>query len=139
MVQEGQTAKVHYKGMLDDGSVFDSSEGKDPLSFQVGGGQVIAGVDTAVREMEVGETKTVKVGHEDAYGTTRDDMVGTIPRAQFPDNIEPRKGMMLQMRTDQGALPVTIVDVTDEGVKIDGNHPLAGKDLTFELTLVEVT
>jgi len=138
MVQEGQTVKVQYKGTLNDGSVFDSSDENKPLSFQLGQGQVIAGFEKAVSELEVGETKTVQVAADDAYGQVRDDMIGTIPNEQFPDNIEPQEGMMLQMQTPRGAIPIKVVEVTDEGVKIDGNHPLAGEDLTFELTLVEV-
>ena len=137
MVQEGQTVKVHYKGTLDDGSVFDSSEGKDPLTFKVGSGQVIPGFDSAIREMDVGETKTVKIESSDAYGQVRDEMIGVIPKDRFPDEIDPEEGMMLQMQTEQGAFPIKVIELRDDGVKVDGNHPLAGQDLTFELTLVE--
>lgn len=137
MVQDGRQVKVHYKGTLDDGSVFDSSEGKEPLAFELGGGKVIAGIEDAVREMDVGETKNVTIECDKAYGAVRNDMVATIPKEQFPDNIDPKEGMMLQMRSDQGTLPIKVVEVSNESVKVDGNHPLAGKDLTFELTLVE--
>jgi len=138
MVQDGQTAKVHYKGSLDDGSVFDSSEGKEPIAFEMGAGEVIPGFEVAVREMEVGETKTVQVPPAQGYGEVRDDMIADIPRGQFPDSIEPKPGMMLQMRTEDGALPIEVVEVGEQTVKVDANHPLAGKELTFELTLVEV-
>jgi peptidylprolyl isomerase len=138
MVETGQTAKVHYKGTLKDGSVFDSSEGKEPLAFEIGAGQVIAGFENAVRDMDVGETRTVTIESKEAYGPVRDDMIASIPKGEFPKHIEPQQGMMLQMRTEQGSLPIKIVDVTDDTVKVDGNHPLAGEDLSFELTLVEV-
>ncbi|MFO7871434.1 MAG: peptidylprolyl isomerase [Kiritimatiellia bacterium] len=137
MVQKGKNVKVHYKGMLKDGSVFDSSEGQDPLSFKVGEGQMIAGVEKAVTEMKVGETRKVDIPSQDAYGESRDDMVASIPRDQFPDNIEPKEGMMLKMQSSQGDIPVRVTGVTEEKVEIDANHPLAGKDLEFELTVVE--
>ena len=137
MVQDGLTVKVHYKGTLDDGSVFDSSEGREPLAFELGGGQVIPGFESAVREMDVGETKNVKIESQDAYGAVREEMIVVIPREQFPDQIDPKEGMTLQMRTEQGAIPIRVVEIQDAGVKVDANHPLAGQDLNFELTLVE--
>ena len=137
MVAPGTTVKVHYKGTLDDGSVFDSSEGRAPLEFQVGSGQVIPGFDAAIREMEVGATKTVKIPSAEAYGTAREEMIATIPHAKFPADLDLEIGLALELATPQGPLPVRVVDIDDEkGVTIDGNHPLAGLDLTFELTLV---
>ena len=138
MVNDGQTAKVHYKGSLDDGTVFDSSQDKEPIVFEMGAGQVIPGFESAVREMEIGETKTVTLPAAQGYGEVRDDMIADIPRSQFPEHIELKPGLMLQMRTEDGALPIEVVAVTDESVKVDANHPLAGKELTFELTLLEV-
>lgn len=138
MIQNGQQVKVHYTGTLDDGSQFDSSEGRDPLTFAIGGGQVIPGFEAAVREMEVGETKSVTIPCAEAYGSVRPEMIATIPSTDFPDTITPEVGMVLQMQTEQGPLPLTVREVNDEGVTVDGNHPLAGKDLTFALTLVEV-
>jgi peptidylprolyl isomerase len=88
--------------------------------------------------MAVGETKTINIPSEEAYGARRDEMVATIPKAEFPDNIDPKEGMMLQMQTDRGPLPLKVVSVSEDDVTVDGNHPLAGQDLTFELTLVEV-
>ena len=139
MVQAGQNVKVHYKGTLEDGSVFDSSEGKEPLAFEIGGGQVIPGFENAVQDMDVGETKTVKIPSGEAYGEVVDEMIVTIPKEEFPDEIDAQEGMMLQMNTAQGAIPIKVVDVSENGVKVDGNHPLAGEDLTFELTLVEAS
>lgn len=138
MIATGKKVKVHYKGTLDDGSVFDSSEGKDPIEFQVGAGQVIPGFDAAVKEMEPGDTKTVKIPSGEAYGEPQKEMIGTVPHEQFPEGFKPEVGQTLQLKTPQGALPVRVVEVEDEGVTIDANHPLAGEDLTFELTLVEV-
>lgn len=138
MVDPGKTVKVHYKGTLNDDSVFDSSEGRDPLEFQLGSGQVIPGFDAAVQQMEVGSTKTIKIPSAEAYGEVRQDMIAMIPHEQFPDDLKPEVGQTLHLKTPQGALPVSVVKIKDDGVIIDGNHPLAGQDLTFELRLVEV-
>lgn len=138
MVDNGKTVKVHYKGTLDDGSVFDSSEGKDPLEFQVGAGQVIPGFDSAVQGMSEGETKTVKIASAEAYGDQREDMIAEIPQDQIPNDMDVKVGQALQLKTPQGDVPVQVVDVNDDNVKVDANHPLAGQDLTFELTLVGV-
>lgn len=137
MIEPGKTVKVHYTGTLQDGSVFDSSKGREPLEFQVGSGQVIPGFDEAVRQMEVGGSKTIKIPSEDAYGEVREDMIALIPHAQFPDGLNPQVGQTLQLQTPEGALPVRVTDVQDEGVVIDGNHPLAGETLTFELKVME--
>jgi peptidylprolyl isomerase len=138
MVQDGKQVKVHYTGTLEDGSVFDSSEGRDPLEFSIGSSQVIPGFESAVREMAVGETKKVTIPCQEAYGDVRKEMIATIPSSDFPDTIKPEVGMVLQMQTDQGPLPLKVLEISDEGVTVDGNHPLAGKDLTFDLTLVEI-
>lgn len=138
MIEPGSTVKVHYKGTLDDGSVFDSSEGKNPLEFEVGSGQVISGFDAAVQKMDEGATETVKIPSAEAYGDVREEMIATIPHEQFPDDLNPQVGQTLELKTAQGSLPVRVVEIKNEGVIIDGNHPLAGEDLTFELTVVEV-
>ncbi len=138
MVRDGQTAKIHYIGTLDDGSVFDSSEGKEPLAFEVGTGTVIAGLENVVRDMDVGETKTVHLDSEEAYGDVRHELIADVPKEQFPESVEPQPGLAIQVQTDQGVLPARIVDVSDEVVTIDANHPLAGQDLTFEVSLLEV-
>ena len=138
MIEEGKTVKVHYKGTLSDGHVFDSSEGRDPIEFQIGSGQVIPGFEAAVKELAVGETKKVEIPCAEAYGESRDDLVGEAPLSRLPDDLEPEVGMVLQMQTPDGDMAVRIVDMDEENMTLDANHPLAGQDLTFELTLVEI-
>ncbi len=138
LASRGDTVRVHYTGTLTGGEEFDSSRGRDPLEFTLGGGQVIAGFDDAVTGMAPGEAKTVVIPAEQAYGPRRDEMVGEVPRAQFPPKIEPRVGQQLQMQQNGQAFAVTVAEVTDLVVRLDGNHPLAGKDLTFRLELVEI-
>ena len=137
MVETGKTVKVHYTGTLNDGSVFDSSQGRAPLEFQVGADQVIPGFDAAIQQMDVGTTKTITIPSNQAYGEVRQEMIALIPHEQFPEGLNPEVGQTLQLRTPEGELPVRVTDVQNNGVVIDGNHPLAGKDLTFELTLIE--
>lgn len=139
MIEQGKTVAIHYKGTLDDGSIFDSSENREPLEFTVGSGQVIPGFDAAVRDMSNGETKTIKIPCEEAYGKIRDEMIADIPREQFPKEISPEVGQMLQVSTPEGAMPVRVIEVREDCVVIDCNHPLAGQDLTFELTVVSVS
>ena len=138
MIENGKTVQVHYKGTLADGTVFDSSEGRDPLEFQTGVQSVIPGFEAAVVEMAVGETKTVTIACAEAYGESSEDMVGLVPRASLPEDIDPEVGMMLEMHTQDGSLPVRVVAVDEENITVDANHPLAGEDLTFELALVAV-
>jgi len=138
MIEDGKKVKVHYKGTLADGSVFDSSEGRDPLEFELGSGQVIAGFEQAVRAMETGDTQSVEIPCAEAYGETREDLVAQIPRTNIPDDIEPELGLSLQLNTPDGVVVVRIVELSEETVTLDGNHQLAGQDLTFELTLVGV-
>jgi FKBP-type peptidyl-prolyl cis-trans isomerase 2 len=134
----GDTVRIHYTGKLGDGEVFDSSRDREPLEFTLGGGQVIAGFDAAVTGMQPGDEKTVTIPAEEAYGPRRDEMVGEVPRAQFPPNIEPQVGQQLQMQQNGQSFVVTVAGVSDDVVRLDANHPLAGKDLTFELELVEI-
>ena len=138
MIENGQKVKIHYTGTLDDGNKFDSSEGRDPLEFETGSGMVIPGFDSAVRDMEVGGKKTVTLPAKEAYGELREEMIGDIPRDRFPADLELAIGMPLQMEGPQGPLPVVIKEVKEDAVTIDANHPLAGKDLTFALELVEI-
>ena len=138
MIEAGKTVKVHYKGTLNDGTVFDSSEGRDPIEFELGGGTVIPGFETAVGEMEVDETKSVTIPSAEAYGEINQDMVGLVPRSNLPDDIEPEVGMVLSMQSPDGEMPVRIVELDGENLTLDANHPLAGQDLTFELTLVAI-
>jgi len=139
MIEAGKTVKVHYKGTLDDGSVFDSSEGRDPIEFQMGSGSLIPGFEAAVAEMEINETRSVTIPSAEAYGDVNDDMVGEIPRTNLPDDINPEVGMVLSMQSPDGEMPVRVVAMDEENLTLDANHPLAGQNLTFELTLIEVT
>jgi peptidylprolyl isomerase len=139
MVESGKTVKVHYKGTLSDGTCFDSSEDREPLEFIVGSGQVIPGFDAAIQQMDVGETRTIAIPSDQAYGERREDLVATIGKGNMEEGLQPEVGQILQINTPQGPLPVRVMEVNDEGLVIDGNHPLAGKDLTFELTVVEAT
>lgn len=138
MIEDGKKVRIHYTGTLNDGTQFDSSAGRDPLEFETGAGAVIPGFDAAVRDMEVGAKKTVTLPAKEAYGDVRDEMVGDIPKDRFPAEMELQVGMPLQMQGPQGPLPVVVKEIKEDAVTIDANHPLAGKDLTFELELVEV-
>jgi len=138
-VKSGDTVKVHYTGTLEDGSVFDSSQGRDPLEFKVGSGQVIAGFDAAVTGMTVGEQKTVLIPCAQAYGEANSDLVMTVPLEQVPPDLKPEVGMLLEVGGANGeVLRVTVVELTDEHIILDANPPLAGKDLTFALELVSI-
>ena len=139
-VKSGDTVKVHYHGRLTDGTTFDSSEGRDPLEFQVGSGQVIKGFDDGVSGMEVGEKKTIQIPVEEAYGEKNEDMVVQFPRANFPPDLNPEVGMQLTMTNNEGhAIPVVIIEVKEDMVILDANHPLAGQDLIFDLELVSIS
>ena len=135
----GDTVHVHYTGRLEDGTVFDSSEGRDPLEFTLGEGAVIAGFEKAVEGLAVGETADARLDPEQAYGPVREDLVMAVPREQLPDGMTPAVGDRLAMQTADGQnVPVTVVEADDAVVRIDANHPLAGKTLIFELELVQI-
>ena len=136
--ERGQVVRVHYTGTLADGSIFDSSGGGEPLEFTIGGGQVIAGFDVAVIGMAIGEEKRVTIPAEEAYGPYRNELLLVIDRDQLPDETAPEIGQSLQMSDGRQAFPVTIREVGREQVVLDANHPLAGKELTFDLMLVEI-
>ena len=139
MIEDGKKVKIHYTGTLDDGKQFDSSVGRDPLEFEMGAGMVIPGFETGVKDMEVGEKKSIHIPAAEAYGEKRDDMVMEFERSQLPEGLEPEVGMGLQMQGPQGQpVPVQITAVAEETITIDANHPLAGQNLNFELELVEV-
>jgi peptidylprolyl isomerase len=136
---KGNNIKVHYTGKLDDGTVFDSSREREPLEFTLGNGQLIKGFEDAVDGMSAGEAKTFTIPSEETYGTRREDLVLKVGKDQFPQGIDPVVGNNIHLRQpDGGVLNVTITDVSDESVTLDANHPLAGKDLTFEVEVVEV-
>lgn len=137
--QPGKTVKVHYQGTLPDGTVFDSSRGREPLEFTLGAGQVIAGFDKAVAGLAPGESRTATVPAAEAYGPRLGEMVLELPREQVPSELTVEVGQQLELRQEDGqTVPVTIADLSDETVTLDANHPLAGQDLTFEVELVEV-
>ena len=136
--KNGDRVRVHYTGRLEDGQVFDSSKGGEPLEFTVGQGEVIPGFDDGVRGMRVGDEKTVHIKSDDAYGPRHEGLRQSIPRDRMNIGEEPQVGMQLLMQIDeQNRIPVTVTEVTDEHVTIDANHPLAGQDLTFDIQLVE--
>lgn len=134
----GDIVSVHYTGTLADGSVFDSSRDRDPLQFTVGGGRVIPGFDAAVAGMAVGEEKKVTIPADEAYGPHRPELMVEVDRAQFPADLRPEIGQQLQLSRDGQVFVVTVRDLSDGSVLLDGNHPLAGQDLTFALELVGV-
>ncbi len=140
VVKKGDTIKIHYHGTLSDGSIFDSSKQREPLEFEVGSGMVIPGFDDGVMNMKVGDVKTIHIPFTEAYGSVQAEMIIDFPRNQFPEDMQPEAGMQLQMsdKSEQN-FPVVVVSATDEVVKLDANHPLAGKDLTFELELIEIS
>ncbi len=138
-VKPGDTVRIHYTGTLSDGSTFDSSEGRDPLEFVVGSGQIIPGLDTALPGMSIGDKKVVEVPADEAYGQPDPNARQAVPRAEIPDHIPLDLGTQLQVQTPQGqAMPVTVVEVTETEVTLDANHPLAGRDLTFAIELVAI-
>ena len=138
-VQNGDTVNVHYHGTLSDGTIFDSSNGREPLTFIAGSGQVIKGFDDAVLSMKVGDKKTVHIPAHEAYGERNDDMIMEYPVSDFPADMQPAVGMELQMGDNSGnVFPVVIVEINGDMVFLDANHPLAGKDLIFDLELVTI-
>ncbi|WGW04873.1 FKBP-type peptidyl-prolyl cis-trans isomerase [Tropicibacter oceani] len=137
--KSGDTVRIHYTGTLNDGSTFDSSAGRDPLEFQIGSGQVIPGFDSAVSGMTVGEKKQVEIPADQAYGQPNPQAMQAVPRAEIPADIPLEVGTQLQVQTPTGqVMPVTVTEVTETEVTLDANHPLAGKDLTFDIELVEI-
>jgi len=138
-VKAGDTVHLHYTGTLLDGSTFDSSAGRDPLQFVVGSGQIIPGLDVAIPGMTVGDKKVVKIGADDAYGQLNPEMRQSVPREGIPADIPLEVGTQLQMQTPDGqAMPVTVVEVDEATVTLDANHPLAGKDLQFDIELMKI-
>lgn len=138
-VKSGDKIKVHYHGKLTSGETFDSSEGRAPLEFEVGSGMVIKGFDDGVTGMSVGEKKTINIPYHEAYGPRNPEMVIEMPKDRFPKDLDIEVGMPLGMSDQQGhQFQVTIVEIKEEVVILDANHPLAGQDLVFDLELVEI-
>jgi FKBP-type peptidyl-prolyl cis-trans isomerase 2 len=137
-IKKGDIVKVEYTGMLEDGTIFDSSEGREPLEFEVGSGRIIKGFDQAVIGMEKGEEKEFSVEPKDAYGEYDPELLRRIPREKLPPEAD--VGMILILRTPEGAqIPAEIAEVTDEEVTIDLNHPLAGQTLNFKIKIIDIT
>ena len=139
-VKKGDTVKVHYHGKLTNGETFDSSEGKEPLEFKVGEGSVIKGFDEGVMGMKIGDKKTIQVPVDDAYGPKNEEMLIEFPKDRFPSDMNPEVGMPLTMSNGSGQnFRVTIIEVKDDSVLLDANHPLAGEDLIFDIELVSIS
>lgn len=144
--KRGDKVRVHYTGKLDDGSVFDSSEcqdacdcNSDPLEFTIGDGNIIPGFENAVAGMSPGESKTVLIPAADAYGQRMEEMIAVVDRKEIPEGVSPEVGGQMEVTLQDGqSIPVLITELTETSVTIDANHPLAGRDLTFELRLVEI-
>ena len=140
-VKSGDIINVHYTGRLTDGTLFDSSEGREPLEFEVGSGMVIKGFDEGVTGMSVGERKTVHISVADAYGEVDSSYLAVFNKAEIPSDIPYEVGMQLNMHQDASGqvMPVAVVEVTDTTITLDANHPLAGKDLIFDLELISIS
>lgn len=145
--KEGDRVKVHYTGRLDDGTVFDSSEcgedecgcGHEPLEFTIGKGEVIPGFEAGVVGMEVGESKSIHIPVDDAYGERMEGMVAEVPRGDLPPELDPQVGQQLEVTQDDGQVfQVLITDVNDESITLDANHPLAGEALNFDIKLEKI-
>jgi FKBP-type peptidyl-prolyl cis-trans isomerase 2 len=137
MITQGSTVEVHYTGRFLDGEVFDSSEGKDPLQFQIGSGQIIPGFETAIMGKNIGEKVSVTVAPDQAYGQIREDLVVEVPTDKMPGPVE--VGQLLQADGgDGGVVQVIVKEVKEDVIIIDGNHPLAGQDLIFDIEVVSI-
>lgn len=138
-VKTGDTVRIHYTGTLSDGTEFGNTRGKEPMEFQVGSGEVPKGLDEALPGMAVGESKLVELPAERAFGEVRSDALHEVPRSQIPDNIPLDIGTRLRMQSADGnVVPVTVAGVDEQKVTLDENHPLAGKDLSFDIELVSI-
>ena len=137
--KKGDTVQVHYTGRLEDGTVFDSSRNRDPFSFELGKGMVVPGFEKAILGMEVGEKKTETIAAADAYGPRVQQLTFMVPRGNLPPGYDPQPGEVLRMETKDGRqMNVLVTSADPETVKLDANHPLAGKDLTFDIELVSI-
>ncbi len=138
-VEKGDTVKVEYTGMLEDGKVFDSSEGKEPLEFIAGNGDVIKGFDEAVIGMNENEEKNIHIDVKDAYGPKNENLIQKIPKDKLPKEPEAKKGMVLALTTSEGQkIPAKIIEVSEQDITIDMNHPLAGKNLNFRIKIIGI-
>jgi FKBP-type peptidyl-prolyl cis-trans isomerase SlpA len=138
-VTENSTVKVNYTGKLADGQVFDSSEGKEPIEFTLGQGQLIPGFEKGLIDMKLNEKKTISMPKEDAYGEINQALIQEVNKSELPQEMEPKVGMGLVSKSPDGQeMNLMVIEVKEESIVIDGNHPLAGKDLIFDLEVVEI-
>ncbi len=136
----GDTVEIHYTGTLDDGTQFDTSADRDPLEFELGRGHVIPGIEKAVKGMSIGDSKTVRIEPDDAYGPRHDQLVQVVARSDFPDELSLHEGAALKAKSPDGKVTqFTVTAVTDETVTVDANHPLAGRALNFAIELVNIS
>ena len=137
--KHGDTVKVHYSGKLEDGTVFDTTDNQDPLQITLGSGQIIPDLEQAIVEMSPGESKNIEIPAEKGFGPYLKELVFEVDRTQVPPDLKLELGQQLQMNPSEGQpIVVTVVDLTDQKVTLDANHPLAGKNLTFEIKLIEI-
>jgi peptidylprolyl isomerase len=137
--KNGDKVQVHYTGRLDDGTVFDSSEGRDPLEFELGTGAVIPGFEAAIVGMQAGEKRSTHIPADQAYGPHHEEMIMAVARDQFPPEFEPEVGQQLQIQQEDGqTFVVRVAEISEAEVTLDGNHPLAGEDLNFDIQLVGI-
>ncbi len=138
-IKEGDKVRIHYTGTLTDGTVFDSSAGRDPLEFTVGSGEIIPGLDKALPGMAAGEQKRVEIAPAEAYGPRHEDRVIEVPQAELPEDIPREVGLMLAMRAPDGQeMPVRIAAVSETSITLDANHQLAGEELIFDIEIVSI-
>jgi peptidylprolyl isomerase len=138
-VQKGNKIKVQYTGKLKDGTIFDKSKADEPLEFSVGSGKIIPGFDKAVEGMKLNEEKKVILKPEEAYGKRDKTLIKQFPKSSVPEELKPEKGMVLKLQDKTGrSVPATIIDMTEDNLVIDLNHPLAGRDLTFDIKIVDI-
>lgn len=138
-VKENDTVKVHYTGKLEDGQIFDSSLEREPLEFTLGQGQLIPGFENGILNMSVNQKKTIQIPSAEAYGQVQDELFQEIPKKELPEDIKPEQGMGLVSKTPDGReIQLVVSEVKDDSIVVDANHPLAGKDLIFDIEVLEI-
>lgn len=139
-VKENNTVKVHYTGKLTDGQIFDTSEGKEPIEFTLGQGRLIPGFEKGLLNMKLNEKKTLNIAKEDAYGEVNEQLIQEVAKKDLPQDMEPQVGMGLVSKAPDGSeMNLMVVEVKEDAIVIDGNHPLAGRDLVFDIEVVAIT
>ena len=138
-VKQNDTVRVHYTGKLTDGQIFDSSLEREPIEFTMGQGQLIPGFEKGLLDMQVNEKKTIEIPAAEAYGAPREDLIQEVDKSQLPEEIKPEPGMGLVSKSPDGReMNLVVREVKENSIIVDGNHPLAGKDLVFDLEVVEI-